>query len=292
MGGIRRLKATFVEKMGDEQRLVRVADVLRSARPAMLADVGRYLTSLQPTTLPVLLDVLETLDAPEHRLILCDAIAEFCKVVSSAVIQRLSSERPMTVRDMVYVLERAQHPDRMQFFGRVLKHRNLAVRLDVMGTIARGRSVESRRLIAEALKDENAQVRVQAARLLPEYDREQAYRELVAVVRRKDFKKRSAEEQAAFYTAVGSTGLPTAISLMTQLLAEKAQLWNRARVLEEKLLAVHGLAGVQSIQSYKALQAVVEDRSQPSEVLVAARRALAETRRKLFGDAAPPEAGG
>ena len=291
MSGIRRLKATFVEKMGEEQRLVRVADVLRAARPGVLADIGRYLASLQPNTLPTLLDVLETLDAPEHRLVLCDVIAEFCKVNSSAVIQRLSSERPMTVRDMVYVLERAQHPDRMQFFGRVLKHRNLAVRLDVMGTIARGRSVESRRLIAEALKDENAQVRVQAARLLPEYDREQAYQELVRVVKGKDFKKRSAEEQAAFYAALGSTGLPTAISLMTQLLAEKAQLWNRARVLEEKLLAVHGLAGVQSIQSYKALQAVVEDRSQPSEVLVAARRALAETRRKLFGDAAPPEAG-
>ena len=287
MSGIHRLKATFVEKMGDGQRLVRVADVLRVARPGVLADIGRYLNSLQPTTLPTLLDVLETLDAPEHRLVLCDAIAEFCKVNPAAVIQRLSSERPMTVRDMVYVLERAQHPDRMQFFGRVLKHRNLAVRLDVMGTIARGRSVESRRLIAEALKDENAQVRVQAARLLPEYDREQAYRELVSVAKGKDFKKRSPEEQAAFYTALGSTGLPAAISLMTQLLGEKAQLWNRARVLDEKLLAVHGLAGVQSIQSFKALQAVVEDRGQPSEVLVAARKALAETKRKLFGDAAP-----
>jgi len=163
------------------------------------------------------------------------------------------------------------------------------VRLDVMGTIARGRSVESRRLIAQALKDENAQVRVQAARLLPEYDREQAYQELVAVVKGSQFKKRSPEEKAAFYTALGSTGLPIALSWMTQLLAEKAQLWNRSRVLEEKLLAVHGLAGVQSIQSYKALQSVVEDRGQPSEVLVAARRALAETRRKLFGDAAPPE---
>jgi len=163
------------------------------------------------------------------------------------------------------------------------------VRLDVMGTIARGRSLDSRRLIAEALKDENAQVRVQAARLLPEYDREHAYQDLVAVVRSKDFKKRSVEEQAAFYTALGSTGLPAAMSLMTQLLAEKAQLWNRGRVLEEKLLAVHGLAGVQSIQSYRALQAVTDDRSQPTEVLVAARRALGETRRKLFGDAAPPE---
>jgi HEAT repeat protein len=289
MSGIRRLKATFVEKMGDEQRLVRVADVLRVARPGVLADIGRYLNSLLPTTLPILLDVLETLDAPEHRLVLCDSIAEFTRVNPAPVIQRLSSERPMTVRDMVYVLERAQHPDRMQFFGRVLKHRNLAVRLDVMGTIARGRSVESRRLIAEALKDDNAQVRVQAARLLPEYEREQAYRELVSVVTSKEFKKRSAEEQAAFYTALGSTGLPSAISLMTQLLAVKPQIWNRSRVLEEKLLAVHGLAGVQSIQSYKALQAVVEDRDQPSEVLVAGRRALAETRRKLFGDAAPLE---
>ena len=157
---------------------------------------------------------------------------------------------------------------------------------------AGGRSLESRRLIAEALKDENAQVRVQAARLLPEYDREQAYKDLVSVVKGKDFKKRSAEEQAAFYTAVGSTGVPTAISLMTQLLTEKAQLWNRGRVLQENLLAVHGLAGGQSIQSYKPLQSLLEDRSQPSEVLVAARRALAETRRKLFGDAAPPEASG
>ena len=58
--------------------------------------------------------MLETLDVPENRLVLCDAIAEFCKVDSTAVIQRLSSERPQTVRDMVYMLERAQHPDRMQ----------------------------------------------------------------------------------------------------------------------------------------------------------------------------------
>jgi hypothetical protein len=196
----------------------------------------------------------------------------------------------MTVRDMVYVLEKAQHPDRMRLFARVLKHKNLAVRLDVMGTIARGRSNESRKLIAEALKDENAQVRLQAARLLPEYDRELAYADLVSVVKHRDFQKRSPEEKAAFYSALGSTGLASAMSFMTQALAERARFWNRARVLDHKLLAVHGLAGVQSIQSYKALQAAVEDRTQPPEVLMAARKALAETRRKLFGDRAPPEA--
>ncbi len=290
MSGIGQLKQSFLAKMGEEQRLVRAADVLRSAKPKGAADIGRYLAALDPRTLPLLLGVLETLDAPEHRLVLCDVIAEFARSNPSEVIQRLSSDRPMTVRDMVYVLEKAQHPDRMRLFARVLKHKNLAVRLDVMGTIARGRSNESRKLIAEALKDENAQVRLQAARLLPEYDRELAYADLVSVVKHRDFQKRSPEEKAAFYSALGSTGLASAMSFMTQALAERARFWNRARVLDHKLLAVHGLAGVQSIQSYKALQATVEDRTQPPEVLMAARKALAETRRKLFGDRAPPEA--
>jgi hypothetical protein len=40
-----------------------------------------------------------------------------------------------------------------------------------------------------------------------------------------------------------------------------------------------------SIQSYKALQQLSDDTSQPPEVLSTARRAAAESRRALFGDA-------
>jgi hypothetical protein len=69
------------------------------------------------------------------------------------------------------------------------------------------------------------------------------------------------------------------------MLATRSRMWNRRRVLDEKLLAVAGLAGVLSIQSYKALQLLVDDRTQPPEVLTASRRALAETRKALFGDA-------
>ena len=141
------------------------------------------------------------------------------------------------------------------------------------------------KLIAQALKDDNVQVRMLAARLLPEYDRDQAYLELLFHIRQRDFRKRTSEERAAFYTALGSTGIPAAVSLMQQMLAATPRLWNRRQVMDEKLLAVHGLAGVMSIQSYKALQQLSDDRSQPTEVLSTARRALAETRRALFGDA-------
>jgi hypothetical protein len=285
MGAMRELKQTFLSKMGEEQRLTRIGDVLRAGRLRSPQDVSRYLLALHPSVVPSLLSVLETVEQPEHRVLLCDVIAEFARTRPGDVVEKLSSERPLTVRDMVYILEKAQVPDRLKLFSRVLRHKNLAVRLEVMSIIARGRSNESRKLIAQALKDENLQVRMLAARLLPEYDRDQAYLELLFHIRHRDFRKRSSDERAAFYTALGSTGIPAAVSLMQQMLAAPARLWNRRRVMDEKLLAVHGLAGVMSIQSYKALQLVADDPSQPPEVHVAARRAVAETRRALFGDA-------
>jgi hypothetical protein len=286
MRAMRELKQTFIGKMGEEQRLTRIGDVLRAGRLRSPQDVSRYLLALGPPVIPSLLTVLETIEVPEHRTLLCDVLAEFARSRPGDIVEKLSSERPQTVRDMVYILERAQLPDRLKLFARVLRHKNLAIRLEVMSIIARGRTNESRKLIAQALKDENLQIRMLAARLLPEYDRDQAYMELLFHIRQRDFRKRSGEERTAFYTALGSTGIPAAVSLMQQMLTARSRFWNQRRVLEEKLLAVHGLAGVLSIQSYKALQTVVDDRSQAPEVLSAARRALAETRRALFGDAA------
>jgi hypothetical protein len=285
MRAMRELKATFLAKMGEEQRLTRIGDVLRTGRLRSPQDVTRYLLALDPSVVPLLLNVLETVEIPEHRVLLCDVLAEFAKNRPAEIVEKLSSERPQTVRDMVYILERAQLPDRLKLFARVLRHKNLAVRLEVMSIIARGRSNESRKLIAQALRDENVQMRMLAARLLPEYDRDQAYSELLFHIRQAEFRKRTAEERAAFYTALGSTGIPAAVSLMQQMLAAHPRLWNKKRVLDEKMLAVHGLAGVLSLQSYKALQQIIDDHGQPPEVLSAARRALAETRRALFGDA-------
>jgi hypothetical protein len=220
---------------------------------------------------------------------MCDALATHAKEMPEPFVQRLESDRPQTVRDMVYILEKSQHPERIKMFGQVLKGKNLVVKLEVMNIIARGRTGEARRLIAEALADPISQVRMLAAKLLPEFDRDKAYSDLVRMVRDAGFDKKTPEEKAALYTAIGSTGLPGAISMMTQLLAVKPSLLNKGRVINDKLLAVHGLAGAGSIQSYKALQSVVDDKSQPVEVLTAARKAMYQTKKALFGDSAIPE---
>jgi hypothetical protein len=174
-------------------------------------------------------------------------------------------------------------------FAQVLKSPNLVVKLEVLNIIGKGRTGEARRIMVDALNDPISQVRMLAAKLLPEFDRDKAYADLVRLVRDAAFEKKTPEERAAVYTAIGATGTPGALSMMQQLLAVKPMLLNKRRVLEDKQLAIHGLAGACSIQSYKMLQAVVEDRTQPMEVLTAARKAMYQTRKTLFGDSALPE---
>jgi hypothetical protein len=163
------------------------------------------------------------------------------------------------------------------------------VKLEVMNIIARGRTAEARKLILEALNDSATQVRMLAARLLPDFDRDKAYMDLMRQVKEPGFEKKGLEERTAFYTALGSTALPGALSMMLQVLATKPTLLHKKKVLEDKLLAVAGLAGACSIQSYKALQGVVEDKSQPIEVLNAARKAMYQTKKTLFGETSTTE---
>lgn len=286
---IGRLLAYFIQKMGDEQRLTRLGEVLKGAKPKNPADIVRYLQALDSQCIFALLSVLETIEVQDNRNLLCDVLATHAKQTAEPFVARLESDRPQTVRDMVYILEKSQHPERIKMFGQVLKGKNLVVKLEVMNIIARGRSNEARKLIADALNDPISQVRMLAAKLLPEFDRDKAYTDLVRAVRDSGFDKKTHEEKVALYTAIGSTGLPGAISMMTQLLGVKAALLNKNRVLNDKLLAIHGLAGACSIQSYKALQGVVEDKSQPVEVLTAARKVMYQTKKVLFGDSALAE---
>jgi len=288
-GVLTRLLDGFLRRMGEEQRLMRVGESLKVARAKHPADVTRYLQALGRDAVLPLLTVLETLELPDNRALLCDVLATFAREMPEPFTARLTSDRPQTVRDMVYILEKSNHPDRVKMFAQVLKSPNLVVKLEVLNIIGKGRTGEARRIMVDALNDPISQVRMLAAKLLPEFDRDKAYADLVRLVRDAAFEKKTPEERAAVYTAIGATGTPGALSMMQQLLAVKPMLLNKRRVLEDKQLAIHGLAGACSIQSYKMLQAVVEDRTQPMEVLTAARKAMYQTRKTLFGDSALPE---
>jgi hypothetical protein len=286
MGVASALKSAFVMKMGEEQRLGLIGESLRVTRAKNPQDVSRYLQKVEGLATPVLLKILEPIEIPENRALLCDVLGLRAKETPEPFLQGLRSERPQTVRDMVHILEKSGHPDRIKMFAEVLQHKNLAVKLDALNVIAHGHSWEARRLVVEALSDAHPQVRMCAARLLPDFDRDKAFLDLSRMIRDPSFEKRSAEEKTAFYAALGSTGLPAALAMLSQILGARPTLLNKKKILEDKLLAVGGLAAASSIHALKLLQALLEDKSQPPELLMATRRAIYQTKKVLLGDTA------
>jgi hypothetical protein len=286
---IERLLAYFVQKMGDEQRLMRLGEALKHTRAKNPADITRYIQALDEHAIIPLLTVLETIEVADNRLLLCDLLATFAKDRPDPFVVRLQSDRPQTVRDVVYILEKCQHPDRLKMFGPVLKGKNLVVKLEVMSIIALGHAPEARKLIADMLQDPISQVRIQAAKLLPEFDPDRAYLDLMRVVKDANFEKKTHDERAAFLAALCSTAVPNALTWLSQMLAVKPSLLNRKKVLDDKLLVIQALATACNVQSYKVLQSVLEEKWQPTEVLSAARKAMYQTRKTLFGDTALPE---
>lgn len=280
-----RLLRNFLARMGEEQRVNRVADIIRFTRLKNPQDIVRYLSNLGADTVPMLLDALELIELPENRTLLCDVLIPFAKDHADPFVNRLQSDKPQIVRDMIYVLDRSNHPDKIKFFSSVLKSKNLAIKLEVMGIIARGRTGEARKMIAAMLEDDNQQVRIQAARVLPEFDREKAFLDLMKLVKDPKFEKRSPEEHEAFYSAIGATGLNGALQYFTQLLQVKSGLFNKEKVKQDKILAVAGLGGACNIQTAKLLQEVIEDKTQPPEVINHAKLHLGRVRKALFGSA-------
>jgi hypothetical protein len=275
----------FVAKMGEEQRLMRIAEVLKTTRPKHPQDIARYLAELDISTTGMLLDVLEAIEVPENRTLLIDVLVPFARKQPQPFVERIESDRPQTVRDMVQILDRSNHPDKLKFFADLIKSPNLVMKLEVMSIIAKGRTGEARALIANCLTDEVLQVRLTAARVLPEFDREAAYLDLQRIIKDEaTFHKREVMEQEAFYVALGSTNVPGAIAYFQELLHKKTNLFTKGRVLEDKIHAVHGLVGACTIETCKLLTAIVDEAGQPAEVVSAAKVGLVKVKAQLFGE--------
>ncbi len=158
----------FIAKMGEEQRLNRIGEILKYAKLKNPPEVVKYLVNVNADAIPSLLTTLEVIELAENRTLLCDVMVVFAKQNPDLFVEKMRhSEKPQVQRDMVYVLDRANHPDKLKFFSSALKTKNLALKLEVMAIIARGRTGEARKLISAMLEDDTLQVRLQAARVLP-----------------------------------------------------------------------------------------------------------------------------
>jgi hypothetical protein len=284
------LLTALAGKLGEPKRLTVVLDVLRAKAPEAPAEALRYLTSLPMATAPVFLEALDTIEPPESRQVICETLAALSSD-PAPFVARLEGSTPAMVRDMLFVLDKIDAPDKIKLFAGAFRSPNPDVRLAVLEAVVGAHAQGARAMLSQALVDPEVGLRTRAARALIELDPASGFQELSRLLRSPDFAKRSQEEQIAVYAAIGASGQPEAETLLARaFMQDSGGLLQRKRVARERLLALAGLSECGTIGVYRLLQEAVQKGIGDPELLAATRRAVATLHGRLSGKA-PPAAG-
>jgi hypothetical protein len=282
---IQRCAERFNSRMAESQRLQTIAHILNGGAAKDPDGVIGYLMSLGDNAIQPLLEMLEVLELPPNRRLVTDVLADLGKDFVPLFTSRLTHPSSNLVKDMLYVIDKIDPPEKFALFAHVLKHPNAVLRLETLTIIGRNPSDECWDTIQKVFTtSEDPQMRAQSARLLPNYGAERAMPLLMAVVQPEQFEQRTEPEKKAIFSAIAMLGTNDAMQFLANLLMQKQGLFGKKKTDEVKALVISALAAAPSIPVLQMLAEVAKDpKRHGPEIAEFARGAAITMKQKLLG---------
>lgn len=283
---IQRCAERFHAKMAESQRLQIIAQILNAGNAKDPDSVRHYLVTLGNNAVHPLLEMLEILELAQNRRLVCDVLAELGEDYVPLFTSRLTHPSSNLVKDMLYVLDRINPPEKFALFAHVLKHPNAVLRLETLTIIGKNPSDECWEQIQRVfLESEDPQMRSQAARLLPHHPPAKCVPILLAAATAGDaFEQRTEPEKKAIYTAIALVGVAETQKFLTDILMQKGGLFGKKKVDELKLLAISALTAAPSLPTLQLLAEVAKDpKRHGDEISEVARQAAIAMQARLLG---------
>lgn len=276
----------FRTRMGESQRVQAIGQMLNTGLAKDPDGIRRYLQSLGVEAIIPLLDMLESLTLLPNRRLVCDVLSELGKAYVDTFSSRLGHPSSNLVKDMIYVIDKINPPNKFALFGQTLEHPNAILRLETLAVIGRSGTDDSFAVVARTFKTHaDPQMRAQAARLLPNFAPEKGASMLLEMIQADAFDKVvEAERKAAFSALVQLRSAPVD-AFLTQIFEQKSSLFAKKRVDDLKLLAIGGLESAPSIPALQLLRAVAEDatKKHSKDVRETAAAAITNVKARLTG---------
>jgi len=280
-----RCSERFSSRMGESQRLQMLAQILNQGVVKEPEGVREYLFALGENAIHPLIEVLEALELPPNRRLIADILADLGKDNYQLFITRLTHPSSNLVKDMLYILDKIDPAEKYAVFAHVLKHPNTILRLETLTLIGRNPSEECFAIIKDvAFGHEDAQMRAQAMRSLPNYDPNVIGPMLVKVVESDRFEKMEEPEKKALFTAIGQTQSPVTQDFLNKIVDQKTGLFGKSKTDDMKMLAILGFESNPSLPSLQKLAEILKDTKRHSkEVQDAARAAAIQMQARILG---------
>ncbi len=282
---IEQARDRFMTRMGDGQRLQTLAQILNQGIVKDPEGIREYLMALGGEAVPPLVEVLETLELLPNRRLISDILAELGSDQVDLFKSRLAHPSSNLVKDMLYVIDKIDPPEKYQIFSHVLGHPNAILRLETLSLIGRHDNEQCFDIIKTTLlQHEDAQMRSQAARCLPNFTIERSVPVLLDAVRPERLEGLEEPERKALFTALGQTQSKETQGYLFGILDSKSGLFNRRKMDDLKMLAIFALEANPSMPSLAKLADVAKDQKRNSkEVCESARAAVIQMQARIVG---------
>ncbi|MBW1811380.1 MAG: hypothetical protein JRJ87_24540 [Deltaproteobacteria bacterium] len=273
----------MLAKLAEPESIEKIADMLDSSSDKELYQlIHQYLAHLDPSTASPILHALERLNRPEARRLLCKVLAILGKEVPKMFAEKLQSPKANYVRDMLFILDTINPPDKIKYIASLVSHPNLAIRIEILKSIASSGDLTVGSYITKALKDKDAQVRATAAALLPNFDLGIAKRALMSIVQADTFAEKPDREQMAMYTALANVNDPEVMAYIRDQL-HATSLLGKKKLVDHKKNIINGLANSGSIDVFRLLKAELESGVKDQELQAVMQRACKRLKERLLG---------
>jgi hypothetical protein len=274
--------------MHEGQRVRALGTALNSGRARDLEGLRRYLLRLGPTVTLLLLDLLDTLSHAPHRRLVADVLVNVGQQGVPMFARRLPTASSNLAKDLLYVIDRINPPDKVQLFAPILQHENAVLRMEGLTTIGRTKDDRCFAIIKEVFEThEVPQMRAHAARILAEYPAKWAEPVLLAKALDPKFEEKADGEKRALIGALVKVEAPGAQRFVRELFAEKSGIFS-TKADDRKLMAISALQAAPGMPSLTMLAEVAKDEKNihSKEVREAAHAAALEVKKRLLGPGA------
>ena len=277
------IRNNFAKRMVEPQRLQAVVQYMTLAQVPDEQAVKAYMSAITPAELPVLTEMLETVERVEARKILIEVLAEHGKNHTSIFAERLDNRASNVVKDMLAIIDLINPPNKLDLYANCLEHPNIMIRLEGLKVLAHSRAESAIRHLEKAAKDQDIQMRLAAYRALAQKHPERSTPMLKTKMRSDGYSSLDRREQIAIAVALGETRSPDALRFFKTVLEKKGSLFSRGKLNDVKLMVIKGLVAMKSVEAFKLLSQEIKNRNHPQELLEEFHRAAVRVKGELSG---------
>jgi hypothetical protein len=220
------LKPHFIELVGEAMK----SNPEMEPKPVL-----QYFQFLTPQAVGPLCQVLSRLESVKWRKVILDYLTELSREDIQPLTPFLSDRNPNLVRQILFILEKINHPSTPKYLGSLVTHPDLRLREATLQLLAQF-GEKNKDFVLRFLKDPAAEIRARASILLARMAKQQAVKPLTEIILSEEFYKRDYEEKASFFRALAETGSQEVIPIL-QKIASKKNLFSKGKWEEMRTCA-------------------------------------------------------